>query len=581
MIIAALPFLVICIVFFGLRYKYTKIDFQKRLEYLAVSTSEQLTNVINDMIFISSDIIGRNDFLTNAKVLDLGIGSAFDLQESYFSLSTDVKAFEQIKSNYQIIWFNNRGNYINSKNKDFDSNSYRTTIDGSLIASLEWKELVDSRRGAVTILPISSDDFFSIENDAIAIIRSVRVPTGIVGYLVVMASVSDLGYIFDNSVQFETGVRILSPEGQILIQNDAFPLSSDDGFSGGSYFESEGRKYMVSVFTDPNRRLVTIMAKPSKSVFASFSDELVMLFLLVLILLLLMILCIAFFSRRLSVPLVNLKKRMQGITIDNLKVQNAEVFKYSYDEINALNESFLEMQGRLNSMVQKEILYNKMQAEENFHSLQSQINPHFIYNTLNAISIIAQEGSSENVSDACLKLSSIIRYTSSQSKEEATLLDEMEYAQAYLGLMQLRYGDRFMYIFSVDPSLEEMAVPRLSIQPFLENIFEHASDLTHRKIHILFSAEKVASGWELQVVDDGRGFTPGVLSSLLEKTVLITSNQIRELRKQPISGGIGIVNTIARMRLFWGDAFSFEIGDGAVSGVHILLRIKNHIEEMK
>lgn len=571
---AALPFLIICGLFISYRFQSMKVETQTQLERLSSSVAFRVASLIADMDYISSDIIGRPDFLKNARNLSNGEGTNFDLQESYYFLSNDIKAYDRAKSNYQIIWFNDRGNYIDSRAYDVIS-SFKTTIERQQILDWPEKSIVDERRGSMYVFQSTGNEFFSSGKPELTSVRSVRMPTGIVGYLLIQVPLEHLQYLFSEHDTYQSGMCILTESGDVLYKNKLFPATFD--LTGPDMEEdrkSDGERYLYSIFTDRQTGLQVISTKKYGILYREIWSDSWYLLCLALFLLFLMIFCISYYSKKLSIPLVRLKNRMSDTTLNTLSEPEKTKTGSSYDEIETLSHSFDQMRNRLAEMVQKEILITKMQSDERFRALQSQINPHFIFNSLNAISIMGQDGSMERVSTACQELAQLIRYASQQDPNDATVAEEIQHAVSYVDIMQMRYGTRISYDIYSDPETDEISIPRLVLQPFLENIFSHAMDVNHRNIHIEIAATFSNDVLSIVIQDNGKGFPEETILNITKKMENATLGRIQEIREHPVVGGIGIVNTLSRLTLYYGKAFSFEIRNKETEGACISLRIE-------
>lgn len=552
-----------------------KKDTGEQLGRFTSSVAIQLSSIISDMDYISSDIIGRPDFLKNARMLAVGEGTNYELQESYYYLSNDIKAYYRVKSNYQIIWFNDRGNYIDSGAHDVAS-SFKTTIGQEPILTWPVKEIADKKRGAIYVFQSTGEEFFSSGNPELSAVRSVRLPSGIVGYMLVKVPIQELDYIFGEHDSSESGLCVLSSDGDTLYRNALFPAFLDFPAMMENTAKpklDEGR-YLYRVSTDKNTGITVISTKEYGLLYRDIWTDSWYLICLAFLLLGLMVFCISYYSKRLSIPLVQLRNRMTGMTLDTLAEPESTKVGKSYEEIEILSHSFDQMRNRLAEMVQKEILLTQIQSDERFRALQSQINPHFIFNSLNAISIMDQYGSRQQVSAACQELAQIIRYASQQDSDDATIAEEIEQAVSYVDIMQMRFGSRITADIHADSETALTPVPRLMLQPFLENIFAHAMDVHHQNIHIEISVTNRQDRLAILIQDNGRGFPPDVISTITEKMENATLGKIQEIRKHPITGGIGIVNTLSRLSLFFGDKFSFELRNKTTGGACVELNIE-------
>lgn len=191
-------------------------------------------------------------------------------------------------------------------------------------------------------------------------------------------------------------------------------------------------------------------------------------------------------------------------------------------------------------------------------ALQSQLNPHFINNTLAAISSAALSSGDFNIVNMCSHLSRILIYT--QEVDTATTLKmEFEYTEHYLALMKYRYGDRLEYTLKFDHVLEEIPVPRLILQPLVENCIYHGfnSDRALKKIDI--SGEADGNTWKIYITDNGRGFSEESKAAIHDGQErikrLLDSGQASYIR----SDELGVLNTFSRLYIRQKQNTVFEI----------------------
>ena len=133
------------------------------------------------------------------------------------------------------------------------------------------------------------------------------------------------------------------------------------------------------------------------------------------------------------------------------------------------------MRLKLNESIQEAVSLRAHEKEAQLVALQSQLNPHFIHNMLQTIGIMAEEGSPAAIQELILNLARMLRYVSSTEATTATLGTEIEYAESYLAAMRARFGESLEYVIDVRPEMRQIVVPRLILQPFIENCFKYGT----------------------------------------------------------------------------------------------------------
>lgn len=242
--------------------------------------------------------------------------------------------------------------------------------------------------------------------------------------------------------------------------------------------------------------------------------------------------------KKLLMPLKLLNKSVNEVSLNNLFLQIDN--ESQIDEVENINKAFRAMFERLNSSIENEI-------KSNFLALQAQMNPHFLYNTLAIISAVGIEDDNERIPVLCEKLSTMIRYSSSYEERMAKLPREIKYVEDYLCLMRERYDGKVEYEIETDGRLEDVLVPKISIQPLAENCFKHgfANNPFPWKIKIRGAATE--SGWYVEIEDNGCGMTREEIAAIEDRISQMVQNPV-ELSRLSI-GGLGLVNTMVRFQM--------------------------------
>jgi len=215
----------------------------------------------------------------------------------------------------------------------------------------------------------------------------------------------------------------------------------------------------------------------------------------------------------------------------------------------------------------------RLQMQSNFNSLQAQINPHFIYNTLNVISSRGLSLGDESIGEICDDIASMLRYSVSTESKTSAIAEEIEHVRHYLNLQKKRYEHRLNYSIEVCEKLMDLQVPKLILQPFVENSIAHGYKNGVRDMNISIIGKEEPTHWSLTIADDGRGFEEEALEKLRESISNVNkSNHQLELSL----GKLGIINTYVRLRLFFKDLhMSYGNNPGAGAFVKLEGRINN------
>ncbi|MDQ0659698.1 two-component system sensor histidine kinase YesM [Paenibacillus sp. W2I17] len=273
-----------------------------------------------------------------------------------------------------------------------------------------------------------------------------------------------------------------------------------------------------------------------------------------------------FLSTMITRPLIRLMRAMRsaqpGAMRPNLMVSSTL-------EINELNNVYNQMVYRQNELTR--VVHEKevMQSRAELKALQSQINPHFLFNTLEAFYWSLEEKGDEEMARMVVAMSRLFRYiiSSSQQDEWVTIADELEHAERYLQIMQMRLGERMQWEIQLSDTVRKVAIPKLLIQPLVENAILHGieSKLGPGKISVHVDASTEENLVRIEVRDDGPGMDELQLQSV-----------IHALRGGPAVSkkgtGVGLINVHRRLKLYFGSqlgercklSITSKVGEGTV-----------------
>jgi len=267
-------------------------------------------------------------------------------------------------------------------------------------------------------------------------------------------------------------------------------------------------------------------------------------------LLLLSVLSIFFISARVSRPLTDLYRSVQSVSLENLAI---DLSSADTDEVLVLSKAFQAMFQRLKTSMDEAVAFRSREMNAQLLAMQAQMNPHFLFNTLQVISSAGLENGAPTVVRLCARLSKILRYVGTFDADLPTASEEIDHTTTYLELMGDRFEASFSCSIDVDEGLETVRLPKLSIQPLVENCFEHGFKRCRPPwtVGIRFSRVN-AQTWRLEVSDNGDGMEEAVRTRLLDRIRDHSQASDASLRTLLLDH-IGLLNTFIRLRLLYGD----------------------------
>lgn len=311
--------------------------------------------------------------------------------------------------------------------------------------------------------------------------------------------------------------------------------------------------------TEPKWYMVTIL--PSKPLITQSNQLILQLLAIYLAILIFAIVLANFLARsitnRLSSVIMQMKKVRQGPPVPMESPQ-------AHDEIGDLIDTYNYMTRKMDELIQKQAKASEDLRIAEFNSLQAQINPHFLYNTMDMINWQALQGHTAEVSTAVQNLSRFYKLTLSRKKGISTIECEEEHVSIYISLQNMRYHDSIDFISDIPDELMEYQIPKLTLQPVVENAILHGILEKETK-----SGTIVLTGWledtdvVLLVSDDGVGISPEKMPTILSGT------------GQSSSGGtnIAIYNTHRRLQILYGQKYGLTYTSTPGHGTEVQIRI--------
>ena len=241
-------------------------------------------------------------------------------------------------------------------------------------------------------------------------------------------------------------------------------------------------------------------------------------------------------------------------------------------ELLLIAETTNDMLDRLERNIHDIYQLELSQKDAHMRALQAQINPHFMYNTLEFLRMYAVMENQNELADIIYEFSSLLRNNISDERE-TTLKQEVEFCRKYSYLCMVRYPKSIAYGFKIDPGLEEMRIPKFTLQPLVENYFAHGVDHRRTDNVISIKALKKEGYVEILVTDNGRGMPADKLAEIQDKLAQRTFEHTVDYSGKRQS--IGIVNVHERFVLYFGDRYDISVESVEKEGVRYRITIQN------
>lgn len=376
-------------------------------------------------------------------------------------------------------------------------------------------------------------------------------------------------FVKSNGIQPNT---VLTP-GQ-FVEIDGVAVKFKDLYSGvgisslsnGVKTETSGEKYLITKYYSP-LGWTFMESTPVNTLFKQINSITTPIVVISLLCFVTFIIAAYLISRNIARPIKVLKKSIKRVELgdfDHKTVLNCG------GEIQSLAEDFNIMVVKIQNLIHEVYESQVKELDAEFKALQAQINPHFLYNTLESINCLAQLKDENEISQMIQGLAKIFRYTISKDMGDVTLGDEINHAKNFILLQAIRYEDKITIQYNIPERLLKAKVIKLILQPLVENAIYHGTEKVSRRCVIKINAEIRQESLLIAIIDNGAGID---LNKLKKLKVLLKSdlNELSKFDKE--NSSIGIINIHSRIKLKYGKQYGLEIDsvEGEGTTVNLVL----------
>ncbi|OAS17940.1 sensor histidine kinase [Paenibacillus oryzisoli] len=250
-------------------------------------------------------------------------------------------------------------------------------------------------------------------------------------------------------------------------------------------------------------------------------------------------------AKRITKPIARMHATMKSTNLVGITSQTHLELNSGFNELDRLQFAFNKMSERLKESMDQLLLSQLQELQAKMLALQSQMNPHFLYNTLTTISIMAEENMNEQIVIMIENLSMMLRYISADNSSLVPLETELAYTEKYLECIKIRHKQNILYTFEMADNMKNIPVPKLIIQPLVENSLKYSSKLLPPWI-IKVRGYLENDHWFVEVSDNGPGFD--------QRALMEFTNRIQEIEQTGIIPGLqldgmGLLNIYLRLKI--------------------------------
>lgn len=513
-----------------------------------INTSKQV--VSNYELYFDSAIEVSNSIQTkidNRNVLNekTAIRSYFD---DVKSIKGEILSIALYDENGDLIVADSTFDTVNNDNV-YESNSFQNAINEPMINIFSGVGFENDRYAFTLSRYIS---FNRSENHGVALIEFDF--TKIVR-LIYQSDLGENGHI----AIFDRDYNVVYSSLPELIDEDLIETKKLVLGSTGVTINHQSFNLYISTITNTGWK-VSVFTNNSQ-IYSVLYNFIIIVIITILLLSILYIFIVYVIVKQVTYPLYRLQAEMNKVKDLNYDVNRSKLKKGS-KEIIQLDATFNEMMRRIRYLADKLLQEQENQRKSELKALQNQINPHFLYNTLDSIIYMIDKGENQKAEEMIVALSKFFRISISRGKTIIPLKDEVEHVRNYLLIQKIRFGDQFTYSINVDPSLYQYSCIKLILQPLVENAIEHGLNDNESGGQIEIIGTQNESYIILKIKDNGYGISEDKLEQIY-----------KSFHDDSIHQGVGLKNVYQRIKIYYGEEADIKIDslfdEGTIISIYI------------
>ena len=550
------------------------------LVFLVVSLNYTQDRILNNSIsyttqiidLINTDIDSYIDYMENISLL---VSNNNDVQQYLFGQTTSSAQqktiFERIQAQFKtvmesrkdisnVVVFSNQGrSLVNTGNDELNQNISLYDLEwameaikrenGTSLSSSHVQNLVKNKYQWVVTLSRAIRNPYTNERAGLFFID---LNYDIISDLCENNSMGERGYIY---ILDKDGRIIYHPQQQLLYSGLKEERIKEILESKTSYFvTNEGTDSRLYTISRSEKTGWTIVGVAYTDELMKGKEETQLIYLFTAgILFMIAVITATLLSSTITKPIKVLKNSMKEVEKGNF--ESASITLHSNNEIGSLSNSFNVMTEEIQNLMQQNIYEQRQKRKSELRALQSQINPHFLYNTLDSIIWMAEGGRNTEVVLMTSSLAKLMRQSFSNQAETVSIEKEVEYVRSYLTIQKMRYKDKLEFEIKIDQDIRQIEIVKLILQPLVENAIYHG--IKYKEEIGLIQIEGLECDGKIQLIikDNGAGMNAETLEHILD-----------EKKENKHSNGVGVYNVHMRLQLYYGPQYGVRyesvLGEG-------------------
>lgn len=550
----------------GVSMKFTNTSiFENSSEYTHTIIQQMNQNIdsyidyMENIAYLISSNEDVQDYLFDEKIDNEGRYRILNQLQTILDSRSDIRNVGIISKNGRMLI--NDGS--KSVNQDLDLNTqewYATALEkpnGPILTSSHVQHIISGERPWVITLSRGIRDrsgsgekegvfFIDLNYSAISELCD-QSTVGTKGYAFILDAKGNIVY---HPQQQQLYNELQTENISLIMDTDEDTVLTGTGNDGKLYSISRSEKTGWTVVDCTNVKELLSKSRQAQSVYV----------LTAIILVIVALLFSRFMARSITLPIQKLRDSMKKVQEGDFSV--SDVVVDSKNEIGSLTKSFDVMTHRIHELMEQNVHEQEEKRKSELKALQSQINPHFLYNTLDSIIWMAEGKKNEEVVLMTASLARLLRQSISNEDEVVPIANEVEYARGYLTIQKMRYKDKLEFQIEVDSSILYIPLIKLVLQPIIENAIYHGLKYKESKGLLIVKGFMKDGNAVLQVIDDGVGMDEETLAHIYDKH-----------KVNYHSNGVGVYNVQKRLKLYYGEdygiTYTSELGKGTTATITI------------
>ena len=505
----------------GVSMKFTNTSiFENSSEYTHTIIQQMNQNIdsyidyMENIAYLISSNEDVQDYLFDEKIDNEGRYRILNQFQTILDSRSDIRNVGIISKNGRMLI--NDGS--KSVNQDLDLNTqewYATALEkpnGPILTSSHVQHIISGERPWVITLSRGIRDrsgsgekegvfFIDLNYSAISGLCD-QSTVGTKGYAFILDAKGNIVY---HPQQQQLYNELQTENISLIMDTDEDTVLTGTGNDGKLYSISRSEKTGWTVVDCTNVKELLSKSRQAQSVYV----------LTAIILVIVALLFSRFMARSITLPIQKLRDSMKKVQEGDFSV--SDVVVDSKNEIGSLTKSFDVMTHRIHELMEQNVHEQEEKRKSELKALQSQINPHFLYNTLDSIIWMAEGKKNEEVVLMTASLARLLRQSISNEDEVVPIANEVEYARGYLTIQKMRYKDKLEFQIEVDSSILYIPLIKLVLQPIIENAIYHGLKYKESKGLLIVKGFMKDGNAVLQVIDDGVGMDEETLAHIYDK----------------------------------------------------------------